>query len=609
MDRLKESKELFAEAYGTLNPLYAKMLESNNMYSSEQWTDRDAKNSRDKNIKPSVYNFMKKNVDVLIGIQRQNRPALKVLPEESGDNTRAGIASIMLHHAMRKGNGYMATSQAMKDQIISGLSWLAPHIDFSRDPINGDLRVVAESPFDIWFDPGTKEMDLSDCGYLFKRKAISKNMAIVAFPKFAKQIEESTADYKSDYYVLEESGLKNKCVIKEMWQRKPTPYYTISVDNQMTTMSEDKYNEMKADIDMIKQVEGYVELRHTKNVMTLLITVNDIIVYDGPSIYKGDFYPYIPVWGFYNKSADSWALKIQGLIECLKDPQREYNKVSSSITHYMLSSIHSGWQMDKNAVDDIRVLTKGMSAPVIQVNPGKNIQRIQPPTMPDLMFNYRNESMNNMMKIGLNAEALGFQSGVESIKGMKMKTMQGMATVGELVDNFNYAFTTLGKIALSIMYQFYSIDKMVKILGAEYQGITQDDMLDLQSMEHDIEVDDTTYSPVQKMYRLETKLNAAQYGIEGFEAEDFFDDLDLDPLDRQKIQARTEERKAQAQAMEQQNAQAQQQLLMSKSASEQAKVENMGVQTQLMGTSVLKNIRELGGEPGSISEQMENNNG
>ena len=603
MDRLKEMKELFSESYGTLNPLYMKMLESNNMYSSQQWTEADARNSKAKNIKPSVYNFLKKNVDVLVGIQRQNRPALKVLPEESGDNIRAGIASIMLHHAMRKGNGYMAVSQSMKDQIMMGLSWLSPHIDFSRDAINGDLRVVAESPFDIWFDPGTKEMDLSDCGYIIKRKAVSKNVAKAAYPKFANEIEDSKADYKSDFFVLDEAGLKDKCVIKELWQRKPVPHYTIAAKGKIITLSKDEYNKRQADIEILKQVEGYTELQHSKFQMTLLITVNDIIVYDGVSIYKGDFYPFIPVWGFYNKSADSWSLKLQGLLECLKDSQMEYNKVSSSITHYMLSSIHSGWQMDKNAVDDIRVLTKGMSAPVIQVNPGKNIQRIQPPSMPDMMFNYRNESMNNMMRIGLNAESLGFQSGVESIKGMKMKTMQGMATVGELVDNFNYAFINLGKISLSIMYQFYSIDKMKRILGEKYQWITQEDMLDLQSMEHDIEVDDTSYSPVQKMYRLETKLNAAQYGVTGFEAEDFYDDLDLDPEDQMKMKQRAEAKKAMEEQQQAQTAEVQNLLTATKAESEKAKTDNMNVQTQLMGTNVLKNINELSG---GASEDGEN---
>lgn len=602
MSRIKEMKELYSEAYGTLNPLYTKMLESNNMYANQQWTEADSRNSKAKNINPAVYNFMKKNVDVLIGIQRQNRPALKVLPEESGDNIPAGIASILLHHAMRKGNGYMAVSQSMKDQVIGGLSWLSPHIDFSRDPINGDLRVISESPFDIWFDPGLKEMDLSDCAYIIKRKAVHKNIAMAAYPKFAKEIEASKSDYKSDYFVLEESGLKNKCVIKELWQRKPQPHKTIAVGGQILTMTEEKYRESEEDINIAKMTEGYTELDHSKVVMSLLITVNDIVVYDGPSLYKGDFYPFIPIWGFYNKSTDLWTLKLQGLLESLKDSQREYNKVSSSITHYMLSSIHSGWMMDKNAVDDIRILTKGMSTPVIQRNPGKNIERVQPPSMPDLMWNYRNESVNNMMKIGLNAEALGYQSGVESIKGMKMKTMQGMATVGELVDNFNYAFTTLGKISLSMIYQFYSLDKIKRILGEKYDFMTAQDLLDVSDMEHDIEVDDTSYSPVQKMYRLETKLQAAQYGIEGFEAEDFFDDLDLDPVDRIKIKERSEARKAQEQANQQQNAQVQQQLMASKAQSEQAKAENLSVQSQVMGTNVLKNMRELGAMPGDMSQ-------
>lgn len=374
----------FQEAYSALNGLYSKMLDSNNYYASQQWTDKDARNSRAKNIKPSVYNFVKKNVDVLIGIQRQSRAALKVLPEETGDNDSAGIANILLHHSMRKGNGYMASSQGMKDQVIGGLGWLSPFIDFSRDPKNGDLRVVCESPFDIWFDPGTKEMDLSDCNYIIKRKPVHKNVAKLAYPKFAQQIEESKADYKADYYVLEDSNLKDKCLVYELWERKIEPFYNVFIGGKEIELTEEAYTQSIADIEIARVSDpNFAEMRFSRAVMKLTILVNDITVYDGNSFYKGNFYPFIPIWGFYNRSAENWSIKVEGIIEALKDSQMEYNKTRSSITHHMLSSIHSGWIMDKNAVDDIRVLTKGMSSPVIQRNPGKTIERIQTPSLPD----------------------------------------------------------------------------------------------------------------------------------------------------------------------------------------------------------------------------------
>lgn len=273
----------------------------------------------------------------------------------------------------------------------------------------------------------------------------------------------------------------------------------------------------------------------------------------------------------------------------------------------MLSSIHSGWIMDKNAVDDVRVLTKGMSTPVIQRNPGKVIERVQPPTIPDVLINYQNESIKNLMQIGLNAEALGNQSGVESIKGMKMKMMQGLATVGEITDNFNFAFIQVGKIALKMIYQFYSIDKIKSILGSQYDWFSEEHMLDLKAMSNDIEVDDTTYSPVQKMYRLETKLQAQQYGVVGFEPEDFLEDLDIDPADRVKLSQRMEARRQQEQQMQIANDKANQQLQQSRAKAEDAKVENMNVQSQLMGTSVLKNMMELGVQPGEMSAAAEAN--
>ena len=605
-DRIKDIKDKFSESYGSFTPLFLKMRESHMMYANQQWTEKDSSMVRKKNMYPMVYNMLKKNADVYIGLHRQNKTALKAQPEETGDNVTASIASILLHHAMRKGGGYSAAASASKDQGIGGLSWLSPYMDFSADPLNGEFKALCDSVFDIFPDPHFREVNLSDCNYIVKRKAIAKSTGAIMFPEHEKEILNSKSEYKSDFFVMDESGLKEKCVVKELWERVIVPHITIYTRGNIITVPKETYDKMSAEISVLKTEPDYAEVRHNKKMMKLAIVINDdFIVYDGKSIYEGDNFPFIPVFGFYNKSLDQWNLRVMGLLDQMKDSQREYNRVSVSMTHYLLSSIHSGWIMDKNAVDDLRVLEKGMSTPIIQKNPGKELRRTDPLQIPAVFMQYRADQFDNMMKLGLNAEMLGYKSSVESAKGMKMLNMQGMTAIGEMLDNYNTAFLEFGRISLAMILQYYDINKIKRILGQEYEWVTPEHIAKVRDMSFDLQIDDTSYSPVQKMYRLETKMQMAQYKIPGLEAEDFYDDLDIDAAYRMKLQQRMEQRKQQEAMIQQQQMASLQVLMASKARTEESKANNLNVQTQLMGTKVLENLGGMGVQPGDITRGME----
>lgn len=587
-ETLHRVKERFSESYGTLNHMLLKMKESLDMYSGKQWTEKDAANSLKKNIPPLVKNFIARNVNVLVGLQRQNKTALRCHPEETGDNIAASIASRLLHFTMRKGNGYVATSEAFKEQCIMGLSWITPYVDFSEDGVNGDIRIKMESAFNKFFDPHTRETDLSDCGYMVNRQVISKQKAVMMFPDKKALIEGSNADYKSDYFVMEHTGLKNLCMIKELWERELVPHYTIIVDGQMLTISEENYRKNKQYIDQLKVLSNYEEVRHNRRQMRLTTVLNDnIILYDGKSPYEGDMFPSIPCFGFFTKSQELWSQRLTGIVENLKDSQREINKWSANQMHYVLTSIHSGWQMDKNAVDDKRVLSKGMSTPIIEVNPGKRLDRIAPPQLPSAFIDMGQRAADDFMRLGLNADALGMQSGAESARLTKLRQMQGLATVGELTENFNHAFMQTGRMVLGMIFQFYGIEKIMRILGDEFQGVAEEHLRQVKDIKFDIEIDDTTYSPTQKMIRLETQLEMQQYGVPGLEAEDFYDNLDIDALDYIKLKQRAEQRKEQEAEQAQKQQQIEEALTAAKIRGEEAKADNFDAQSLLMSQNAI----------------------
>ena len=612
-DRLKDIKEKYSESFGTLNPMLTEMLECHRMVAGQQWSATDANNSKKKNIIPLTYNYLKGQVDIMCGIQRQTKAALKCYPEETGDNITASISSTILHHGMRKGRGYSSANTSFKDCVTGGLGWLSPYMDFSEDPINGELKVVADSPFDIFFDPHGKEPDTSDWMYIVKRKVISKHIAEMNFSEKADEIRASSADYKSDYFVMAETNLKDKCVIKELWERVLERYIVIyfideTGELQQLEIPEAQYTQFEPDLMLLRMMPSYEEMKTTKSGIKVAISINDnILAYDGKSPYEMNVFPFVPVFGFYNRSLDLWSQKLSGIVKHLKDVQREINKWESNKLFYLLSSIHSGWMMDKGAVDDIRKLTRGMTAPVLERNPNKLIERIQPPNPPAAMQMQSEANELKFNKIGLSPDALGMVTNAESAKAIQLRQVQGLTKVGELTDNFNYAMKHLGTIALSMMFQFYSFDKVKRILGKDYEFLTEADMLEVKDMKYDIEVDETTYNPTNKRVRLETLMQMKQYQVEGIEAEDFYELWDVDAAEFYKLKTRAEQRRQQQQQMQMQQQAVEQGLLASKAANEKAKTDNMNTQTASMAQNMMIKSIQAGADPEVLRQEISKN--
>lgn len=607
-DRLKDIKDKYSESFGTLNPMMTIMLEDYKMAAGQQWSSLDAANSRKRNVAPMTNNYLHGQVSVLTGIQRQAKTALKCYAEEPNDNFAASIASNLLHHVMRKGRGYSSASLAFKETVTCGLSWLSPYMDFSNDPLNGEVKIVADSLFDIFFDPHGKEPDTSDFMYIVKRKAISKHIAKINFHEFKDEIEDSTSDYKSDYFVLAESGLKDKCVVKELWERVLENYITVYYMDEMGELKtldvpEGRYMEIEPDLMMLRQGAYYNEVKSVKQAIKVAISINDnILVYDGKSPYEFNAFPFVPVFGFYNKSLDSWSYKLSGIVRHLKDPQREINKWDSNALYYLLSSIHSGWRMDKGAVDDIRRLTRGMTSPVIETNPGKALERIQPPNPPISMQQQAELNEAKIHKIGLSPDTLGIASNVDSAKAIQLRQVQGLTKVGELTDNFNQALRQVGNIVLSMIFQFYTPEKIRKILGKDYEFIPPEVFESLKDSRYDIEVDETTYNPTNKKVRLETLMQMQQYGVPGIQAEDFYRLMETDAAELNKMMIRDQQRKQQEAIMQQQQQAVQQGLIASKAENEKAKTRNMNVQTAVMAQGMMEKAAALG-VPADVLEQ------
>jgi len=593
-DKVKHVIERYNESFLHLAPFFEKAREAHRMYVGKQWLPGDEKNARLKRMATPNINVIKKNVDTIVGIQKMNKTALSVKAEEVNDNMKSGIANIVLHHQVKNANGYQALDMAFKSAVIAGLGWVSPYIDFSVDPENGQFMCENDSIFDMFYDPHFRQKSGSDMKYVVRRKVVDKLFAIQNYPDFADEIENSNEDYKIDQYVTSVAGLKDKVLVMELWEKDYEKFYTVFFNDKVFDFKKNEYEQAKQQIEELKATGAQINLvERKKQVVKLTIVLNNkILVYHGDSPYGNNAIPFVPMFGFFDPEYESWDYKLQGLVEQLKDIQREKNRWRANMMYAMNTMIHSGWIMDKGAVDDTRILQRGMSAPIIEKNPGKQIDRIRPMDFPQAFAGIEALNDQDFLKIGLNPDILGNMSRSDSGKAIKLRMTQGLTSFAELTDGYNEAMRNFGILSLGMIFQNYTKKKILRIIGNEYAEVTEDDILDLSDIPYDIDIDETTYNPTHKMQVFDQLVEMMQYGVQNVSPKMLLKYIEIDPaIYNEFMQDMAQQEQMQAQQAQQAN-ELQNRMQEVQINNEMKKGQNMQAQSALMSAKVMENLKK-----------------
>jgi hypothetical protein len=466
-----EIKDFLKEAENGIQFAHQEIREDFDFYLGNQWDASDKSKLDKKGVPALSLNYIKKNVDVLSGFQRQNRTDIKVLPVEGSDE----LISEMLTNVMKWITGNQiaehVVSDAFKDSLIGGLGWISPVMNYDNDMLNGDIEFRKISPYKMFIDPYTTERDLSDCGYIIVKDHKSRAKLMSMFPKFSKDIKSMSAvdpAFKDNANGVDQTPTitprkTEKLEIIEYWRKVyNTVYLIVSDDGQM----EETLDPEKAKIAKQDPALNVIE-RKIPEIRLSQIINRSLVVYDGDPPIKTKGFPFHPIFCFFTNTVDKWEDRIMGVVRPLKDPQREKNKRRSQIMQAINTSIHSGWIMDKNAVDDIKVLRNSSGAgKIIQKNPGKELQPVNPPNIPSSIIQLEMMFKDDLTTIGSNPDMLGLMQEKDTPGiTIQLRQKQGMTSMQEPFDNLSFAVRMLGRQVLEIILKEWDTAKIKRILG------------------------------------------------------------------------------------------------------------------------------------------------
>ena len=506
------------------------------------------------------FNRMRRIVNMISGYQRQHRKSTMITPVEAGAQSTADQFTKLIYHVNRHGNVLETISEAFQGAVISGMNLLSTWMDYTRDPVNGDIVVDNVSYNGYLIDPYFKKKDLSDCNSLWTRKYLTRNQVMALLPGREDEIKGLSGWGNRDgkFYFMPESynyGQQDLIIYDEFWY----------LDTRMQQMLVDTENgecvEWRGEDDDLRDfLATYPQTIVTKNeipTVKLAIVVQGKTMYNGPNPLGIDCYPFVPVWCYYQPEIPYFPWRVQGVCRGIRDAQYLYNRRVITSLDILESQITSGWKYKENALvnpKDVFLQGQGRGLALRAEAQMTDAEQILPPQIPPSLLQLSDMLGNEISQIaGVNEELLGSadddKAGILSL----LRQGAGLVTLQPIFDNLDQAQILLNKIHLHMIQASWTPGKVARILAEE----PSEEFYNRAFAKYDALVEEAPLTSTQKQLALQQSLYLREIGVP-IPTEYIIENMQLPNKDKlmEQIKATEEAQQQQEQALAQAQMQA-----------------------------------------------------
>lgn len=500
MIEIKKILQDYKRAYSHKRPWIREAEQDIEFSLGKQWTDKQEKALQNKGMFPSKWNKIRPIIQLLSGIQRQNRSDIKAYPEGEEDSIIAEIATRLLKNVMKVTHGEHKVSEQFEVGAQCGESWIEPYLDYTYDLANGSMRLTRKAPFYIFVDPDSEEYDLSDAKYVIKLTPnLSKDQLKELFPGKEKEIDNmgdarldiekwdgkldpgmvlQTEDYDETDKKLEGIPDEPRADLLDYYYKKLVKKFIVvdrveggqkvyddrdEAEEAIATAIDDGYPAER--LFLIER--NMPEYWHARIVGSKVM--DDDVCWCYPR-FKG--FPLIPFWAHRSTiPLKDREYLVQGIVRDLKDPQREVNKRKTSTLENLNKSTNSGWFGPKGSFISKDQWEKfgSKKGVVLEYDATKGTpQQIfpQPLSADHRLAEKEAEEFKEIS--GINADLLAMEDKTSSGRAIHLRQQQGLVMVQSIFDNLAQSKRLLGLFILSQLGEIYTVEKAMKVLGEAF---------------------------------------------------------------------------------------------------------------------------------------------
>lgn len=483
-DKEKDFQSAFRDSYDQWFPQMSEAHKDMKYYLEDPWTAADKAYHREQNREVLNFNITWRIIKLITGYERRNRLSLKIGPSEGSDDSVTSQLTGIVMPLMENNSGYEIASDSFEfGACVAGANLIEPYIDrhgniqFSRKPYNKFL-----------LDPGFTRRDLKDCGFIIihEEGMLTEDVKSL-IPGKDTQIEtlakaEDGASEALPYSAYSGRGSEEgkRCNYSEFWERTNKKVHILG--NRSGGMQFYWDGKDPALLEVLKKYNTQlVSFTDYKETVTFSAFVNGRAVHSGPDPNKIDDYPQVLIAGFWIPEYDDFAVKLQGNVRRLRDPQREVSKRISKILDIIDSKVATGRMAEEGSLvdpDDIHASGQGLGIWVkegaLSGQGGPKVREMQMGDIPAGLFQLNHDLQSLINDIGcVNDSMFGTEELKQQMSGYLMKLRQGAGLVAlqDLFDNLRFSKKQLGFKLVKFILANYSPQKIQRIINQQPAGI------------------------------------------------------------------------------------------------------------------------------------------
>lgn len=448
-----------------------------------QWR-QEARDQTGKDKPTLSFNEIRKFVNRISGAQVSAKVDQKVWPrDDESDPVIAEILSDLLKYVADVNHAEWHVNRAFRDMIITGRGFIKHEWSDELDPL-GEVTISRVNPHRVFLIGNGERYDLTDRKGIVELLPMTREDLVSLYPDFEEQINGLSEVYAEDLpvggtdYYFGEKGYKIdaedvydkddktlKVYRCQKYEYVPVKYIEDPQTGKLTEAPERGLDTVLQIIGQQFGVQPRVIDKKIKRVR-VITSVGDIVLKDELSPYRHNKLDIIPLFAYMDGG------KITGVIQDLLDAQDEKNKRRSQITYMMLIAPKGNYFYTEGTFADPEDAQKRMGG-VGQLIPvqGTTKDKLQPVqsdlTVIPALTALDAAATAEMKEIsGLHDAALGeVPQGVKSGRGIQSLQGPSETIISELYNNYLFSMKLGAEIDISLMQQFYTTERRVRILG------------------------------------------------------------------------------------------------------------------------------------------------
>ena len=345
----------------------------------------------------------------------------------------------------------------------------------------GEINIKPVDPFNIFPDPLAEDVDSAE--FIVYATYKNANQIKQMFPDKASAIEGSRITMSE--LVAErdtnDSSEENQVLVLEMWCR------------DWVTMDE--------------SIEGEKKLKYPKGRVITCLPDLGILLSDKKNPYKDGKFPFVLMKN-YDVPFEFWGV---GEVEQIMSPQAYINELTNQIIDNAKSTANMQWIIDKNSGIGQGKLTNRPGL-VIRKNPGSEVRRDAPPSMPTYVREQIEVLKHDIQDISgvfdsLKGEKAGSVTAASAILALQEASQARIRLKIKLMESF---LSELASMVYSRMQQFWKLDRWVRITDIEGNPSFVSIGQEILSNNFDLKVQAGSTMPVNRNAMLDLMIRLAQ---------------------------------------------------------------------------------------------------